>query len=563
VVNLAKFVLVADQTLIYDYRNFPLLDFLPCAPAHAVPKSAYTFLKGKPSPPTNDGRLKFAPYSLRKLEAALLKKYSPSDIVVAHPNHFEKFIKEDTEIIGISTMDPFGLGPVTMSYYALYESKELDAYVRMEWEELMARISKIREGKKAKLVVGGPGVWEYMLMPEEIERHKIDYLFQGEIDDAAIDLFEQMSSGAVDNNMFSHSYITYDDTFHRTVKEDEKFLSRGKGLKTFPSLEEIPNIVNPSMKGLVESMRGCGIGCDFCEVTLRELRYYSPERIAEEIKINIAAGGTSNAWIHSDEIFAYKHLPRYVPNEEALVELFTKVMSIKGVKTTNPTHGRISIPAGYPELMEKLSRIMKAGKNNYIGVQVGLETGSDRLALKHMPAKTLPLKIGVDGSYQEIVWKGVQSMNRYFWRPAFTVQVGQIEETDEDNWETVALINRLSNSVCDGRPFEFSVTPLLNVPLGKIKAKQVDAKLSQSMLAVYYASYRHLAKMAARNALSSSVSNPVVKSATGMMIYMGGNLMCNMVEKIATKGGVDINKVKSYGIGNKKDITAWNIAISQ
>ena len=382
-------------------------------------------------------------------------------------------------------------------------------------------MNSLRQGKKAKLIIGGAGVWEYMLMQEEIERHKIDYLIQGEIDDVVPDLFDQISQNSIDSNMFAHSYVTYNDTFHRTVKEDGRFLSRGKALKTFPSLDTIPNIVNPSTKGLTEAMRGCGIGCDFCEVTLRELRYYPVEKIVSEIKVNVEKGGEGLAWLHSDEIFAYKHLPRYEPNEDALAEMFTAVMSIKGVDRLNPTHGRISIPAAYPEMMERLSKIINAGPRNWIGIQVGLETGSDQLALKHMPAKTLPLKIGSDGSWQEIVWRGVYSMNKNYWRPAFTVQVNQTGETDEDNWETVALINRLSNSVCDGVPFEFTVVPLVNVPLGKIKSKELDARLSRSMLAVYYASYRHLAKMARRDAMSDSSGSPLAKVGTATLIGFG------------------------------------------
>ena len=114
-----------------------------------------------------------------------------------------------------------------MSYYALYESKELDAYVKREWEALMKKIDILRAGKKAKLMIGGPGVWEYMLMPEEIERHKIDYLFQGELDDVVCELVDQVTQGSIDNNMFSQSYVTYDDSFHRIVKQDSRFLSRG------------------------------------------------------------------------------------------------------------------------------------------------------------------------------------------------------------------------------------------------------------------------------------------------------------------------------------------------
>ena len=177
------------------------------------------------------------------------------------------------------------------------------------------------------------------------------------------------------------------------------------------------------MKSMVESMRGCGVGCDFCEVTLRPLRYYPVEKIEQEVEVNVKYGGFTNAWIHSDEIFAYKHGPLFKPNEEALIELFSRVMSIPGVTESNPTHGRISIPAAYPELISKLSEIMRAGPSNWIGIQVGLETGSDRLAKIHMPNKTLPLRIGPDGSWADIVWEGVHNMTLYYWRPAFTVQV--------------------------------------------------------------------------------------------------------------------------------------------
>ena len=227
--------------------------------------------------------------------------------------------------------------------------------------------------------------------------------------------------------------------------------TRKPRLKLLP----LPKIQGPAVKGMVEVMRGCGIGCDFCEVTLRPLRYQPTEYVMDEVRVN-AAAGFPNAWLHSDEIFAYKHSGLYVPNEDALLDLFSGVMSVKGVQTANPTHGRISIPAGFPELIEKLTKTMKGGPRNWIGVQTGVETGSDELARKHMPNKTLPLKIGPDGNWQEIVWKGVEVETRNYWRPAFTLQVGQQDETDEDNWDSIAMINRLSNSFVDGRSFEFT-----------------------------------------------------------------------------------------------------------
>ncbi len=561
---MAKFVLLSDNTLLYDYRDFPLLDFVPGAPGNSIPGPIYKFLRGKISKPAEGGRLRYAPYGLRKVEASLLTRYSRDDVVVAHPDYISSAIRDDTEVVAIHTMDPLGLGPTTMSYYVLFKSRDLNAYVKQEWETLIAKVNAARKGKKAKLLIGGPGVWEYTILRDYVEKHNIDYLFQGEMDDYAPELFEQVSARKFDENLFRSGYISYDESFVRFAKNDPKFITRGPGIPTFPKLETIPNIVAPSTKSISEAMRGCGIGCDFCEVTLRELRYYNPEKIVEEVKVNINQGGFDNVWLHSDEIFAYKHQKNYVPNEEALTELFSAIMAVKGVRRTNPTHGRISIPSAYPELIAKLSGIMRASKNNWIGMQVGLETGSDELARKHMPAKTLPLKIGVDGTWQEIVWNGVKNLNINYWRPAFTVQVGQSSETDDDNWDTVALINRLSNSRVDHRPFEFTVTPLYNMPLGRIKSKDFsNQELTQSMLAVYYASYRHLAKMATRDAYRVMRSKgPALKYTVGSTVRFGGFVMMKFVEGIAKKHGVDIDKAKHYGVGRNTDIDAWSVAVS-
>lgn len=547
---MARFVLVCDSTLVNDYRNFPLLDFLPCAPSKTMPKLIYSFLKGPPVPAMHNGETLFAPYSIRKIEAALQQRFKPEEIAVPHEHYLEKFITDDTELIAVSTMDPLGIGPLTMSYAALFGNHYVP-WVRREWEALIDRVNRARRGKKAKLIVGGPGTWEFTLMPEELDRENIDYAFQGESDDVICDLFDQLPRGVLDPTKFYNGYLSYDDNFHTAYHEHPKFICRSPSSKRiFPLLEEIPLIKRPAMKGLLEIMRGCGIGCDFCEVTLRPLRYYSPEMVAKEIEVNVNNGnGHSNAWMHSDEFFAYKHGRFYQPNEEALTELIQAAMGVKGVTRINPTHGRISIPAAYPEMIGRLSKLMGAGPRNWIGVQVGLETGSSTLALRHMPNKTLPLRIGPDGDWHEIVWNGVRNFTQHYWRPAFTIQVGQRDETDEDNWESVSLINRLSISEVDGRPFEFTVTPMYNMPLGKIKTKSFsDVMLTVSQMSVYYAAYRHLAKMAARNAAKDSLGNPIVKLGTTSLISMGGLAMLKVVEGKAKKLGVDIEKVKRYGI---------------
>ncbi|AAT43914.1 B12-binding domain-containing radical SAM protein [Picrophilus oshimae] len=554
---MTRYVLVSDTTLSYEYRNFPLLDFLPCAPGDKIPGRIYRFLKGPAPEALPNGELKYAPYSIRKIEASLLRKFKRNEVAVAHEDYLENFIKDDTEIIGVSTMDPLGIGPTTMSYVALFGGN-LDAWVRREWDALIEKINRVRAGKKAKLIVGGPGVWEFTVLRDEIEKYKFDYIVQGEMDDLAPELFEQISEGNIDKKMFFQGYMTYDDHFRKVLKNDDMFIARGIGQRAYPALEDIPEVQRPVIKGMVEVMRGCGVGCDFCEVTLRPLRYYPLEKIKKEIEVNVA-GGIDHAWLHSDEIFEYKHEKMFTPNQDALEDLFKTVMSIKGVTGTNPTHGRISIPAAFPELIKSLSEIIHAGPDNWIGIQTGVETGSDSLAMKHMPNKTMPLRIGSDGTFQEIVWQGVYNETKYYWRSAFTIQVGQQEETDEDNWDSIAMINRLSNSYVDGRPFEFTVTPLVNVPLGRIKSRNLNMMLNPVQLGVYYASYRHLAKMAARDGFSNTHGNMFVRLGTGSVISIGGTLMLKVVEKIARKHGVDIDKVKRYGIENNSEISSLSM----
>jgi len=119
---MVRVVLTCDKTLAGEFHHIPLLDFFSCAPAEKTPKFLYDFLTGQV--PTYDGIMVRAPYPLRKIEAGLLRGYKPNEVVVVHPDHVHKYIDEDTKIVGINSMDPLGLGPVTMmfTYGGVYTS---------------------------------------------------------------------------------------------------------------------------------------------------------------------------------------------------------------------------------------------------------------------------------------------------------------------------------------------------------------------------------------------------------------------------------------------------------
>jgi radical SAM superfamily enzyme YgiQ (UPF0313 family) len=495
------------------------------------------------------GRATFAPYALRKVEASLLSRYNREEVVVAHPEYAHLFIRDETEIAGIYTMDPAGLGPVTMMFTNGRTFTSLEETIFTKFVTKLHRERKARN-PRTKLIVGGPGSWELSYLPGKVRDLHIDHVIQGEIDDAAPDLFDQLAEGNL-SDPFMFGFQTFDEHHRKlwSVDPERVFVTRATFKKQFPQLSEIPIIKGATVKGVVEVMRGCGVGCDFCEVTLRPLRYYEPETVKREIEVNRKAG-ISNCWFHSDEIFAYEHGRNFEPNEDALVELFSAIMET-GVEKANPTHGRISIPAGFPDLIEKLSAILHAGPENWIGVQIGLETGSDELAKKHMPNKTLPLHIGADGTWTEIVTEGLVNLNRNYWRPAFTVQIGQEQEAPEDNWMTVGLINDMSNA-----NLEFTVTPLVNVPLGLLKTRggfyPVYDQLDEAQASVIFVCFLHMRKIIFRNVASTAIGCPLTRFAMMHTMLWGITLILKALEHMFKAKGFSMERAKKQSLGERR-----------
>ena len=345
------------------YRGLSLATFFGCAPAldpHRDPKSFWYKILGKQvtpkvlfdficnwSPDIN-GAAKYAPYGLRKLEAGLLRDgFARSDVVVAHPNHIEKYIGPETEVIGTYEMDPLGMGPVTMTFTYGRKQTSYDEFYNTELHHRI-KAAKAKTGSKAKVISGASGTWQYNYDPEKIEEFGIYAILEGELGGIAQEI--DGHAGRFINYLINGDFENMDpfrkrSDFKVNIKEFErngkKLHGRFVNFWDRPDLDEIPEIVEPSMHGMVEVMRGCGRGCKFCDVTLRSLRYYSPEKVKREIEVNIKKGGSKSAWIHSDDIFVYGMDPRTAkgmePNREALEELFTAIMST-GVEHTNPTH---------------------------------------------------------------------------------------------------------------------------------------------------------------------------------------------------------------------------------
>ena len=561
-----KIVLTADRTLMSPYRKLSLATFFGCAPALDPNRKHssiwYKLLKNQVTPKILfdficnytehvNGVAKYAPYGLRKVEAGLLRDgFKREDVVVAHPDHIEKFIGPETQVIGTHEMDPLGMGPVTMTF--TYGRKQM-SYDEFYCRELHMRINaaKKKTGSKAKVIVGGSGTWQYNYDPEKIEEYGLYALLEGELGGIAPEI--DGHSGRFFNYLMNGDFENMDpfrkrSDFKVNIKEFErnerKFHGRFVNFWDRPDLEDIPEIVEPSLHGMVEVMRGCGRGCKFCDVTLRALRYYPPEKVKKEIEVNIKKGGTRTAWIHSDDIFVYGMDPRtskgMEPNREALEELFTEIMSA-GITHTNPTHGTLAGAIADEKLIPNISKIIKSGPGNLTGIQCGLETGSLRLIEKYADRKLAPYK---PEEWHWVIKEAVKTFNEYYWIPAFTLIMGlDNDETPEDSWETIRVINELEREQPDSM---FTVTPLTFVPIGLLEKSDffhIGTEMSPAQLGVMYKTWQHNFKYGIKKFMMKTGGLGAQKYIFNLLARSLGGVPLGAMERYARRQGHEHERV--------------------
>ncbi|TMA05128.1 MAG: B12-binding domain-containing radical SAM protein [Methanobacteriota archaeon] len=456
---MAKYVLAADYTLMTDYRNVPLATFFSCIPTDYWHSRLVFRILADPPKLDAEGRPIRVPYGLRKVEASLVRAYGRDDVVIADPRTVDRYIDDETEVVGLHSMDPLGLGPVSMSFTM---GGVLTPYTKAMFLELVQRVQ--RPNRKYKVVLGGPGAWHFDYRQEMQESLGIDHIVHGEVDHLVPEIFD------------------------RIVNDHAPPVMRFTNA-TAPTVDQIPKILGPTMHAMNEVMRGCGRGCEFCEVTLRRPRYFPLDYIGDEIAVNTKVG-QSSIQLHSDDIFLYnlENWKTMEPNEDAVKDLFRYVMAQPGVSHCYPTHGTLSAAVTNPGLIQDISEIVRAGPGKWVGIQSGIETGSPALSRAVLHRKAAPFTAE---EWPDIVVQGTQILNRNYWYPAFTIILGLPGETPEDAWMTVDLIDRMEQ-IPDGH---FITAPLTFVPIGVLRGEEfynIDEMIDESRFNVAYRAWRHV-----------------------------------------------------------------------
>jgi radical SAM superfamily enzyme YgiQ (UPF0313 family) len=268
--------------------------------------------------------------------------------------------------------------------------------------------------KEKVVVAGGKAAWQ--LADETVMRKlNIDYVHLGEGD------------------------LTIPQMFNSILKGEElPSIVNGRA----PSVEEIPNIIGATIRGLVEIGRGCGRGCSFCTPTMQRLIYKSIKHIERDVKTNVKAGQNS-ILLHAEDVLRYG-AKDMAPDEAHVLELFRRVASVEGVEAVSPSHVALATVYHNPGLVKALSDTCHSmlGQNS-LGAQTGIETGSERLIAKHMKNKASPSSAE---KWQEIVAQAFGILDDNNWICAATLINGLPGETTDDVIRSIELVEELKKT---------------------------------------------------------------------------------------------------------------------
>ena len=397
-----------------------------------------------------DGQAKYVPQGLRVIEALLAQRFGEEDIAVCYAEQLHEFIGEDTRVVGIHAHNPLGITFAT-DVYAYFYGADVEPINAEKFRQLILHPLLRQHKAHLKIIVRGPGSWQIEKKGLQDE-WMIDCIVDGEAEEIVVPLFEAALRG---------------EALPRTAEGHS------------PRLESIPPLRHRSTFGAVEITRGCGRGCQFCSVALRDGKSVPLAHILGNVRTQ-AAEGADLALLVTEDLFLYEHGPRFGANVPALQRLFESVAAVPGIEYLGLTHGTMALivaqPSMIPELQLAVDRSVHThpastrSDQRYQCLFIGIETGSVRLFKEFMKGKGYPFR---PEQWPDVVLKGMEILNRNNWFPFCTWILGLPGETPDDTRQSLDLLHALKDA-------KWCVVPTLFVPLEDTRLqKRESAKLFQ------------------------------------------------------------------------------------
>lgn len=372
-----------------------------------------------------DGSARYMPAGLRVLETALLREYSPEEVVACYPHDLERFIGPRTRLVGVSTHNPLGVTFAAGVYASIFGSSREPInshYAR----ELFSRIQANPYRSRFKVIVGGSGGWQ-IIQTDSYGQLGVDCVVEGRGESP--DTMEILRQAIRGEQLPRHVQAGH--------PKDRNGILIPEKRTTF---------------GVVEMTTGCGRRCHFCVPDLSPQIDVSKEKIMRAVQANVREGNKQIS-LATEDMFIWGQVrtgvPFYFPNREALLDLFSEIANTPGLEQHVLSHATIAPAVVDPLLIEKLAGVLldksplhlpshsTHPRKKILSPLIGLETGSVRMARSIMPGKAVPFSIE---DWPSVVLQGLTVLNRNNWFPVMTLMIGNPGETDEDVMATLDLV---------------------------------------------------------------------------------------------------------------------------
>ncbi len=427
-VGTVRIVLTADQAVFTDYNGADLFGFGLCMSCRLIPEFVEYFVLTPKAATDEDGRAKFAPYGISKVEAALVAAgFSREEVMITPPHMLRRVIDKDTEVVALHVLDPKGLAPVSWTLRSMAGGGK--SCTEIEFERTIGLIRSLKRKYKFKLVVGGPGAWQLRGLED---RYDIDVLYDGEGELTFPIIVKKLLNG----------------------EEVPKYV-HGEPVP----VERIPLIITPSRNGQVQVTRGCPRRCKFCSPTMWRFRSIPLDRIAEEVEFNLSHGMKTTGFI-TEDILLYGAQGLNL-NADAVKKLYDRIWPIAekyGVDVLGFSHVSCASSIVLKDAVKYISEIQGLSERKPLFPQVGLESGSPRIVSKYFNGKVYPWKAK---DWPWVVVEASKIFNDAYWYPCYTYLIGYPDATAEDYIKTIELLDRLDDEGFKGWTF-----PLLLIPMG-------------------------------------------------------------------------------------------------
>lgn len=447
-----KIVLTASATEMSDWINNPFIAFAGGFGKGPIPLSYVRKTLYPHHPQLPDGQASYAPYGLRKVESILLGGgFSKDDIAVVYPEDLDRFIGSETKIVGISSMDPTGMGYVSKTYSSIVGGGE--PMNRIEFRKLIEHPAIKKYKANLKVIVGGYGSWQ--LERQNVSKSfGVDCVLMGGRPGPIVELFKKALRG---------------EELPRIAKADES-------LDNWNYNQEMPLTQHVALHGAVEISKGCGRNCQFCTPTMQHKIDVPMDKIMKEVALSVAQG-SDHITLITEDLFLYgSKESRFIPNREAVVKLCKSLADYPGVKSIQAAHMSLAPVYHDPKMIQQLAEILiekpsySFSKKPIITAETGIETGSPRLMKKYMAGKMLPFQ---PEQWQDVVTNAFGILNDNDWFPLATLIIGLPDEKEEDMLQTLELMDKLKDYNAFYVPLFF--VPLENCVLMKQKGAEMDS----------------------------------------------------------------------------------------